>query len=138
MLRWWPAAAVLALIALIHGYALKELWLGGRDTEADGRGLRVASANVLRSNPDQDAVVAFAREAEADLLVLVEAENSDWRAALGDYLLCGGARPTRVERATRLLDSGLLGFHVDLYIDPPEELARAVRDLADAVHALAG
>ena len=68
----------------------------------------------------------------------VRRSNARWTAALGDYLVRCGARPTRVERATRLLDSGLLGFHVDLSIDPPEELARAVRDLADAVHALAG
>jgi AcrR family transcriptional regulator len=68
----------------------------------------------------------------------VRRSNEAWTAALRDYLLRCGAQPRRVDRATRLTDTGLLGFHVDLSIDSPEELERAVHDLADAVHALAG
>jgi hypothetical protein len=68
----------------------------------------------------------------------VRRSNEAWTAALRDYLLRCGAQPRRVDRATRLTDTGLLGFHVDLSIDSPEELERAVHDLADAVQALAG
>ena len=47
-------------------------------------------------------------------------------------------QPPRVERITQLVESALLGFHVDLSTDSPEELSRGVRDLADAAQALAG
>ena len=36
------------------------------------------------------------------------------------------------------MESALLGFHVDLATDTPEELTRGVRDLADAAQAMAG
>ena len=44
----------------------------------------------------------------------------------------------QVDRITQLVESALLGFHVDLTTDTPEELTRGVRDLADAVQAIAG
>ncbi|MBD8868522.1 TetR/AcrR family transcriptional regulator [Nocardioides donggukensis] len=67
----------------------------------------------------------------------VRRSNERWMQALGGFLGDCGARPARVARVTRLVDVGLLGLHVDLAVDAPEELDRAARDLADAAHALA-
>ncbi len=50
---------------------------------------------------------------------------------------CGAPR-RKVERIARLVESALMGFHVELATDTPEELTRGVRDLADAAQALAG
>jgi hypothetical protein len=48
--RAYSIAAVLATIALVHGWAIKDLWLGGSAAVASGaEPLRVASANVLSS-----------------------------------------------------------------------------------------
>jgi hypothetical protein len=52
--RVYPAAVVLAAVALVHGWAVRDLWLGGGTVVAAapaGVPLRVASANVLASNP---------------------------------------------------------------------------------------
>lgn len=86
--RAWPAAVVLLLVALVHGWAIKDLWLGGADAgPAEGTALRLASANVLRSNPTPQAVADWVRAADADLVMLVEAQTDDWRrtlAAIGE------------------------------------------------------
>jgi AcrR family transcriptional regulator len=67
----------------------------------------------------------------------VRRSNAQWEAALKDWFeRCGASRP-QVVRITRLVESALLGFHVDLATDTPAELARGVRDLADAAQALA-
>jgi AcrR family transcriptional regulator len=68
----------------------------------------------------------------------VRRTNAHWAAAMRDWFVRCGASPTRVDRITQLVESALLGFHVDLATDTPEELARGVRDLADATQALAG
>lgn len=68
----------------------------------------------------------------------VREANARWTAALADYLLRCGARPERVERATRLVDAALLGFHVDVATEAAQGLARGVDDLAGAVQDLAG
>jgi AcrR family transcriptional regulator len=67
----------------------------------------------------------------------VRDSNDRWAAAMKDWFERCGATRRRVDRITRLVESALLGFHVDLATDTPEELARGVRDLADAAHALA-
>jgi AcrR family transcriptional regulator len=68
----------------------------------------------------------------------VRDSNARWEAAMRDWFLrCGAPRP-KVDRITRLVEAGLLGFHVDLATDTPAELSRGVRDLADAAQALAG
>jgi hypothetical protein len=68
----------------------------------------------------------------------VRDSNARWAAAMRDWFeRCGSPRP-KVERVTQLVESALLGFHVDLATESPDELARAVRDLADAAQALAG
>jgi AcrR family transcriptional regulator len=68
----------------------------------------------------------------------VRRSNAAWEAAMRDWFERCGAPRNRVDRITRLVESALLGFHVDLATDTPEELARGVRDLADAAQALAG
>jgi AcrR family transcriptional regulator len=68
----------------------------------------------------------------------VRSSNDRWAAAMRDWFRRCGARRTRVARVTRLVESALLGFHVDLSTDSPQELKGAVRDLAEAAQALAG
>jgi AcrR family transcriptional regulator len=68
----------------------------------------------------------------------VRDSNARWAAAMRDWFHRCGAPAARLERITQLVESSLLGFHVDLATDSPEELARGVRDLADAVERLAG
>lgn len=67
----------------------------------------------------------------------VRDSNDRWAEAMRDWFERCGAPHSRVSRVTQLVESALLGFHVDLATDSPEELARAVRDLADAAQALA-
>ena len=82
-LRAWPIAAVLAVIALVHGWAIKDLWLGGSAAAAsEAPSLRVASANVLDSNPEPQKLLDFVRASDADVLVLVEAQGGRWRDML--------------------------------------------------------
>ena len=59
-----------------------------------------------------------------------------WVGALRAYLVRCSAPPRRVARIVTLVDSALYGFHLDLIIDHPEELARGVDDLARAAEAL--
>jgi AcrR family transcriptional regulator len=68
----------------------------------------------------------------------VRDSNARWAAAMRDWFERCGAPRSRVDRITQLVESALLGFHVDLATESPEELSRGVRDLADAAHALAG
>jgi AcrR family transcriptional regulator len=68
----------------------------------------------------------------------VRDSNARWAAAMRGWFERCGAPRRRVDRITQLVESALLGFHVDLTTDTPEELTRGVRDLADAAQALAG
>jgi len=67
----------------------------------------------------------------------VRAINAQWCRGLEAYFLRCGAGPRRVERLVTLVDSALFGFHLDLVTDRPQELVRAVDDLAVAAQALA-
>jgi endonuclease/exonuclease/phosphatase (EEP) superfamily protein YafD len=85
--RALPIAAVLTLVAVVHGWAIKNLWLGGAaPAAARAERLRVASANVLSTNPEPEKVLDFVRASEADVVVLVEAEGERW----GDVLAAIG------------------------------------------------
>jgi AcrR family transcriptional regulator len=66
----------------------------------------------------------------------VRRSNEQWAAALRDWFERCGAPRSKVRRIAQLVESALLGFHVDLATDTPAELERAVRDLADSVHVL--
>ena len=68
----------------------------------------------------------------------VRSSNDRWAAAMRDWFQRCGAPRAKVARITQLVESSLLGFHVDLATDSPAELARAVKDLADAAEGLAG
>ena len=83
--RAYPIAAVLAVVALVHGWAIRDLWLGGSASAAPaGLPVRIVSANVLAANPSPAAVPAFVRASDADLVVLVEASRRRWGKALSE------------------------------------------------------
>jgi AcrR family transcriptional regulator len=67
----------------------------------------------------------------------VRRSNERWEAAMKDWFERCGAPRSRVARITQLVESSLLGFHVDLATDSPAELTRGVRDLADAAEVIA-
>jgi endonuclease/exonuclease/phosphatase (EEP) superfamily protein YafD len=84
-IRAYPAATVLALVALVHGWAIKDLWLGGMASAApSGMSLRIVSANVWAMNPTPDEVLALVRASDADLMVLVDARSRRWRPVLSE------------------------------------------------------
>ena len=67
----------------------------------------------------------------------VRAINEQWSQTLERYLLRCGATSRRVGRLATFIDCALFGFHLDLVTDRPQELARAIDDLAVAAQALA-
>jgi endonuclease/exonuclease/phosphatase (EEP) superfamily protein YafD len=84
-LRDHRIAVVLAVVALVHGWAIKDLWLGGTASAAQGgMNLRVVSANVWAMNPTPDKALAFLRASDADLVVLVDARHRRWRQVLSE------------------------------------------------------
>ncbi|HZA67117.1 MAG TPA: endonuclease/exonuclease/phosphatase family protein [Geminicoccaceae bacterium] len=83
--RAYPIAAALAVVALVHGWAIKDLWLGGGASAAPGGvPVRIVSANVLAVNPTPAAVPALVRASDADLVMLVEANRRRWGKALSE------------------------------------------------------
>lgn len=70
-------------------------------------------------------------------LSVARASNDQWTEALRRFFARCGAPPRRVARVVALVDSALYGFHLDLTTDHPEELDRAVDDLARAAQQLA-
>ena len=84
-LRNWPAATLLAAVALVHGWAIKDLWLGGTASAAQGGApLRLVSANVLSANPTPEAVLQLVGAADPDLVVLVDAKRRRWHPVLAE------------------------------------------------------
>lgn len=82
----WRTAVVLAVVAVVHGWTIKDLWLGGVSPAASTAAttIRVASVNVQVDNPTPEKVVPFVRAADPDLLMLVEATGSRWRPVLAE------------------------------------------------------
>lgn len=81
--RAYPCAAVLAAVALVHGWAIKDLWVGGSAAaRSDGMLVRVASANVRQRNPAPEKVLDFVRTSDPDVIVLADARGERWRAVL--------------------------------------------------------
>jgi len=81
--RAYRSVAVLAIVALVHGLAIKDLWLGGTASAAPGgTALRVVSLNVFAYNPTPEKVLEFVRAANADLVVLVDARLDPWQPVL--------------------------------------------------------
>jgi endonuclease/exonuclease/phosphatase (EEP) superfamily protein YafD len=84
-IRAYPAAAVLAIVALIHGFAIKDLWLGGTASAAPGgMSLRLLSANVWAENRTPSKVLEFLRASDADLVVMVDAKRRRWGPFLAE------------------------------------------------------
>jgi endonuclease/exonuclease/phosphatase (EEP) superfamily protein YafD len=84
-LRAYPSAAVLAAVALVHGWVIKDLWLGGTANAAPGGvPLRVVSANVLSQNPTPEKMLELVRAADPDLIVLVDARQRSWQPVLSE------------------------------------------------------
>jgi endonuclease/exonuclease/phosphatase (EEP) superfamily protein YafD len=84
-IRARAAAAVLAVVALVHGFAIKDLWLGGTASAAlGGTPVRVVSANVWTENPTPAQALEFVRASNADLVVLVDARSRPWRRVLAE------------------------------------------------------
>jgi AcrR family transcriptional regulator len=74
---------------------------------------------------------------------VVREANAVWVAAVAELLVASGMPPDRGTRAVALLDAAMMGFQLDQPLDagdPVQESVReqAVRDLADAVAAIAG
>jgi AcrR family transcriptional regulator len=70
---------------------------------------------------------------------VVREANRTWVAAIADHLVAAGADRSRVDRAVNLLDATFMGLQLDLPLAPDDPAhRRAVRDLADAVCAIAG
>jgi endonuclease/exonuclease/phosphatase (EEP) superfamily protein YafD len=81
--RAYPTAAVLAVVALVHGWTIKDLWWGGTASAAPGGvPLRVLSANVLSANRTSEKVLEMVRAVDADLVVLVDARQKRWQPVL--------------------------------------------------------
>ncbi len=82
------------------------------------------------------ALGLFGREPYA---TVVREANQTWIAAVADHLVASGAPRDRAGRAVALLDAALMGFQLDLPLDAGDPvLEQAVRDLADAIAAIAG
>jgi AcrR family transcriptional regulator len=82
------------------------------------------------------ALGVFGREPYASV---VKEANLVWVATVADQLVAAGLPRSRATRATALLDAAFMGFQLDLPLDADDPAQqRAVRDLADAVSAIAG
>jgi endonuclease/exonuclease/phosphatase (EEP) superfamily protein YafD len=87
--RAHPIAAVLAAVALVHGWTIKDLWWGGTASAAPGGvPLRVVSANVRSQNRTPEKVLSFVRAADADLVVLVDSKLERWKPVLTELGRC--------------------------------------------------
>jgi endonuclease/exonuclease/phosphatase (EEP) superfamily protein YafD len=96
--RAQPTAAVLAAVALVHGWAVKDLWWGGSANAAlGGVPLRVVSANVLSQNRTPEKVLEFVRAADADLVVLIDARWDTWQPV---FSALGALYPYETPRAS--------------------------------------
>jgi AcrR family transcriptional regulator len=95
-----------------------------------------AMVGCQRMYVEAAALGLFGQEPYASV---VGAANEVWMRAVADHLVASGASPRRAARATALLDSAFSGFQLDLPFGGGETRKRqAVRDLADAVAAVAG
>ncbi len=124
---------------------------GERATECIGalpgaRGVRAGVNRLwqaLRAEPLNSCIDVYCQAAVTGLigrepyLSEARASNAQWYEALSRYFERCGAPRSKVARVVSLVDSALFGFHLDLITDRPDELDRAVDDLARAAAALA-
>jgi AcrR family transcriptional regulator len=94
-----------------------------------------------RTYVEAAALGLFGREPYASV---VREGNAVWEAAVADHLVASGVPRGRADRAVALLDAAMTGFALDLPLVtsanavPARAQDRAVRDLAEAVTAIAG
>jgi AcrR family transcriptional regulator len=94
-----------------------------------------------RTYVEAAALGLFGREPYASV---VREGNAVWEAAVADHLVASGVPRARAARAVALLDAAMTGFALDLPLVttgnavPAPAQDRAVRDLAEAVTAIAG
>jgi endonuclease/exonuclease/phosphatase (EEP) superfamily protein YafD len=121
--RAHPTAAVLAAVALVHGWAIKDLWWGGAANAAPGGvPLRVVSANVLSQNRTPEQVLEFIRAADADLVVLIDARWDTWRPV---FSALGALYPHHSPQVSRALLPPVILFSRHPIVD--SELVRPPR-----------
>jgi AcrR family transcriptional regulator len=93
-------------------------------------------ASCQRAYVEAAALGLFGQEPYASV---VREANLVWVAAVADHLVESGTPRDRATRAVALLDAALMGFQLDLPLDAGDPVQeQAVRDLADAVAAIAG
>lgn len=93
-------------------------------------------ASCQRTYVEAAALGLFGQEPYASV---VREANLVWVAAVADHLVASGTPRDRATRAVALLDAALMGFQLDLPLDEGDPVQeQAVRDLADAVAAIAG
>ncbi len=63
---------------------------------------------------------------------VVRASNAEWSRAVATYLTSCGAAAARSVRIVRLVDATIMGLHLDLSVETPVGVDKAVRDLAAA------
>lgn len=104
--------------------AVLDLWAAMRDEPTASCSrlyVEAAALGLLGREP-------YARE--------VRAANARWTAALVDHIERSGVARPVAERVINVVDAAFMGFELDLPVDDPATLARAVEDLAEAVAAL--
>lgn len=68
----------------------------------------------------------------------VREANGVWLESIRTFLVASGAPARRATRMVTLLDSAFMGFQLDLPLDESDvDIARAVKDLAEAIESLA-
>jgi len=93
-------------------------------------------ARCQRTYVEAAALGLFGRE---PYVSTVREGNRQWVAAVADHLVASGTARAEAARAVELLDAAMMGFLLDLPLDPRDPARdRAVADLADAVAAIAG
>ena len=76
LLRLWPAAMAGAVTLGLLALAVWPQWMPDRGTATEnGPGLSLYSANVLWENEDVAAIAASVRDADADVVILIELGN---------------------------------------------------------------
>ncbi|MBB3090401.1 TetR/AcrR family transcriptional regulator [Nocardioides albus] len=117
--------------------------IGALAPAEDVRGGVEALWRAYRAEPLHSCLQIYLQAAATGLIGMepyrsvVRETNELWYAALRGYITACGAPPERAGRIATLVDSSLFGFHLDLAVDRPDEVAAGVADLAAAAGAIA-
>ncbi|MBB5746455.1 endonuclease/exonuclease/phosphatase family protein [Brevundimonas variabilis] len=106
LLRLWPSVLVGAVTLGLLAIAVWPQWMPERGTPAgDGPTLSLYSANVLWKNNDVEAIAASVREADADVVILIELGNgptariedvlADYPYRVGSPAIARAGKPAR-------------------------------------------